>query len=404
MNRGETAAAIPCGRPYWDDAEAAALLEALGSGMWTNGTQVQAFETELAHLTGAPTVVLSSGTSAVWALLHVLGRRCTGPRLLVTPALTFAAAPASARLLGWDVALCDVTADGLTLDPDRTAELLDRVRGKYERVVVMPVHYAGHTADMAALTRVCAAASADLVEDACHAIGASYEGTNIPVGAWPGTLASYYSFHPTKPVATGEGGAVATARPDLLAELRALRNHNMTATSAHEHDLAPWPYTVEEPGANLRLSDLHCALGVVQARRAAQSRGERARLVARYHDALDGLDPLRVLPSQQRDGSAHHLFPVVFDLAAVGLTKPELIDVMHRRGVRCQVHYTPLHRLPAFAETPPDLRTCLEVVDAAFPGLVSLPIWCGLTETDQDRVIDVVTEIAHGKHSRRRAR
>ncbi|HEV8559212.1 MAG TPA: DegT/DnrJ/EryC1/StrS family aminotransferase [Actinophytocola sp.] len=393
--------AIPYARPYWDGAETEALLEALGSGMWTNGARVTSFEAELERLAGTPAVTLSSGTAAVWALLHVLGRRIAGPKLLVTPALTFAAAPASARLLGWDVALCDVTADGLTAAPDRVAELLDRVRHRYGRVVVMPVHYAGHPADMLALQRICLAAGADLVEDACHATGARYDGTDIPVGAWPGSLAAFFSFHPTKPVASGEGGAVVSSSPELLAEVRAVRNHNMTPVAAHQDDLAPWPYTIPEPGLNLRLSDLHAAVGLVQARRAEESRVARARLAARYHDAFDDLPGLRTVPRRQRAGSAHHLFPVVFDLAEIGLSKPELIGVLRDRGVGCQVHYTPLHRLPAFAGIPAGLRSCLDTVDAAFPGLVSLPLWRGLTDADQDRVIEVVTDVAYGKHSGR---
>jgi dTDP-4-amino-4,6-dideoxygalactose transaminase len=395
---------IPYARPYWDRAEADALLAALESGMWTGGGRVAEFEAEIERLAGAPAVTMSSGTTAVHALLHTIGAATNGPKLLVTPALTFAAAPAAARLLGWDVALCDVTEDGLTADPAGIAELLSRVGHRYARIVVMPVHYAGHTADMPALARVCAAAGADLVEDACHAIGARYDGTNVPVGAWPGTLATYFSFHPTKPVACGEGGAVVTSSPELLAELRALRNHNMLPVSAddpgQDHDLAPWPYSVATPGMNLRLSDLHSAIGTVQARRAPESRADRARLAARYHAAFDGLPGLRTVPGTRRAHSAHHLFPVVFDLALAGLSKRDLIGVLHDNGARCQVHYTPLHRLPAFAGVPAALRTGLDTTDAVFGGLVSLPLWRGLPDADQDLVIDVVTEIAHGKHSR----
>lgn len=391
---------IPYAQPYWDGAEEAALLAALESGMWTGGSRVAEFEAELERLAGAPAVTMSSGTTAVYALLHVLGAATPGPKLVVTPALTFAAVPASAKLLGWDVGLCDVTEDGLTADPAGVAELLGRVGHRYARVVVLPVHYAGHTADMPALARICAAAGADLVEDACHAIGARYDGTERPVGSWEGSLATYFSFHPTKPVASGEGGAVVTSSPELLAQLRAVRNHNMLPVAPHDDDTAPWPYSVATPGMNLRLSDLHSAVGAVQARRAEESRVERARLAARYHAALDGLPGVRTVPGTRRTHSAHHLFPVVFDQAVTGLSKRDLIGVLHRNGIRCQVHYTPLHRLPAFADVPAELRTGLDTVDAVFPGLVSLPLWRGLPDADQDRVIDVVTEIAHGKHSK----
>ncbi|MGW8379826.1 DegT/DnrJ/EryC1/StrS family aminotransferase [Streptomyces sp. ODS28] len=387
---------LPYARPHWGEEEAKELLAALDSGIWTNGERGRAFEAELARLTGAPTVTSSSGTTAVHGLLHALAAEHAGPRLLVTPALTFAAAPAAALLQGWDIALADVTAGDLTLSPAHVAELLERNGGRYATTVVMPVHYAGHTADMSALDAVCSAHGALLVEDACHAIGAHYGDPARPVGSWPSARAAYFSFHPVKPLATGEGGAVASRDAELVERLRSFRNHHMTPMREHAHDLAPWPYTVPEPGANHRLSELHAALGLVQARRVEESRRERARLAHRYHRALAGLPGVRTVPARPRPGSAHHLFPVVFDLAHLGLGKREVLETFAARRIRCQVHYTPLHRLPAFGDVPARLRTPLDTLDAAFPGLVSLPLWRGMRERDQDRVIDTVRQLTLG--------
>ena len=385
---------IPYARPHWTAEESRALDRVLESGMWTGGDRVPEFERELTALTGAPTVVLSSGTAAVFALLHLLGTRSRGPRLLVTPTLTFAAAPASARFLGWDVALCDVRSDDLTIDADRLGPLLERVHRDYARIVVMPVHYAGHSCDLPAVSAVCERYGATLVEDACHAIGGRYDGEHsVPVGAWPGSLAAYYSFHPTKPVAAGEGGAVATRDPVLLEELRAFRNHNMVPVPRHTDDHSPWPYSIDLPGMNLRLSEFHAAVGLVQARRAEEARRNRARLADRYHAALAELPAVRAVPPVRRPGSAHHLFPVVLDLPRMGLGKPQLLAELRARSIGCQVHYTPLHRLPAFADTPARLRTEFPVADAVFPRLVSLPLWHGMRDTDQERVTDALADL-----------
>ncbi|WP_406397547.1 DegT/DnrJ/EryC1/StrS family aminotransferase [Streptomyces sp. NBC_00879] len=385
---------LPYARPHWDAEEAVALMAALESGFWTNGSQVVRFEEELKRITGAPTVTMASGTSAIFALLHTLGRSVSGPKLLVSPTLNFAAGAASAKLLGWDIALCDVAADDLTLCPASLGDLLERVHGDYAKIVVLPVHYAGHSADMAALSAQCERYGADLVEDACHAVGGSYDGV-LPVGSWPTSVAAYFSFHPTKPIAAGEGGAVSTADPDLLDELRLVRNHNMSPVDAHTDDHGPWPYSITVPGMNLRLSEFNAAVGAVQAGRAEESRLERARLVACYQERLDALPFVRAVPRRQRAGSAHHLFPVVFDVEGLGMSKKDLLCTFFSRGIRCQVHYTPLHRLPAFAGIAPRLRTSFTAMDAAFPGLVSLPLWRGMTDGDCDRVIGVVTEIVH---------
>ncbi|MFJ4688928.1 DegT/DnrJ/EryC1/StrS family aminotransferase [Streptomyces sp. NPDC088789] len=384
---------VPYARPYWDAEEEALLLRALRSGMWTNGPLVREFEGALSRLTGAATVALSSGTAAVHALLHALGSGRDGPALLITPALTFAAAPAAALLQGWDVALADVTEDDLTLSPTSVGELLERTSGAYALTVVMPVHYAGHTADVAALGALCSRYGAVLVEDACHAAGAHYGGTGLPVGSWPDSRAAYFSFHPVKPVATGEGGAVSSGDTRLVERLRAYRNHCMTPLPEHEGDLAPWPYTVAEPGANHRMSELHAALGVAQVGRVDVSRRERARLAGEYHRALAELPSVRTVPRRQRPGSAHHLFPVVFDLGRLGVSKRALLEFFTGHRIRCQVHYTPLHRLPAFAGTPTRLRTSLDVTDAAFPGLVSLPLWHGLDSAAHERVVDTLRRL-----------
>lgn len=390
---------LPYNRPYWDQDEIAAVTATLATGNWTNGGQVDRFEKALEDLTGAPVVCLSSGTTAIFALLMVLGQRVTGPKLLVTPTLNFVAGPAAARLLGWDVAFCDIDRDDLTLSATSLDELLERVGHRYAKVVVLPVHYAGHTADTGRILQACQRHGADLVEDACHAIGARYQDGATPVGSWPGSTAAYFSFHPTKPVASPEGGAVASHDRDLLAALRRLRNHNMVPAGDGD-DHSPWPYDIPQPGLNLRLSDLHAAIGVVQVARSAESRAQRARLAARYHRALDELPAVRAVPPARREGSAHHLFPVVFDLAKLGITKRELIRHFHDRRIRCQVHYTPLHRLGAFADVPASLRTSLEVADAVFPGLLTLPLWRGMTDQDCDRVVDAIAELTADARTR----
>jgi dTDP-4-amino-4,6-dideoxygalactose transaminase len=384
---------IPYARPYSDAAEIAAVREALESGMWTNGAYVGAFEQELAAVTGTTVVALSSGTAAIHALLLALTRRMEAPRLLVTPALTFAATTASAFLTGWDVGLCDVDPDDLTVSPASLHELLERVAHAYAHVLVVPLHYAGHACDMAAVSGICDRFGASIVEDACHAVGGEYGGAQGPIGSWPASLAAFFSFHPTKPVASAEGGAVATRDADLAGELRLLRNHNMAPVTPGD-DLSPWPYDIAEPGLNLRLSDVHAAIGFVQTRRLAETRLERRRLAARYYELLRDVPAVEPVPSALRDGSAHHLFPVRFDLASLGLAKHELIAALHGRGIRAQVHYTPLHRLTAFGEIDPGLRTSLDVTDRAFAGLLSLPLWYGMSEGQQDRVVEAVAAIA----------
>jgi dTDP-4-amino-4,6-dideoxygalactose transaminase len=380
---------IPYARPYWNDEEERALLEVVRSGFWTNGGQVVAFERELGRIAGAPVVTTSSGTTAILALLHVLGADADGPRLLVTPALNFAACAASARLLGWDVGICDVLEDDLNISGTSLSQLLDEVGIHYARIVVVPVHYAGHAFDVSTIAAVCRQHGADLVEDACHAVGGMYANTSRPIGSSRESLATYFSFHPVKPIASGEGGAIATHDEALLAKIRRFRNHGMAPVGPSDDDSVPWPYDIEAPGSNFRLSEFHAAVGLVQARRVEQARQTREVQADRYHAALRGLPAVRAVPPARRTGSAHHLFPMVFDLDQLRLSKREVISFFRERQIFCQVHYTPLHRLEAFrSSTIPEAG--LPVVGTAHRGLLSLPLWYGLAESEQDRVIEAV--------------
>jgi dTDP-4-amino-4,6-dideoxygalactose transaminase len=389
------AAPVPNARPSVHGGELAALSRVLESGWWTGGSEVTGLEDDLRALTGArEAVVLSSGTAAVHALLECLG---VGPgTLVVTSSLNFAAVASGARRLGAAVGLTDVREGLLNMDPASLDELLEAHVRDWDRVVVAPVHYAGRAADMRALCEVAQAHGADVVEDAAHVMGSRYAPDGPVVGSWPRSRGAAFSFHPNKPVAAGEGGAVLCEDPELARRLRRLRNHNMVRTAA---DLEPedgpagllergdpWYYEVRRAGVNLRLSDLLAAVARVQLSGQEATREARRRLARRYDEGVAGLPWARALPLEDGDVSSHHLYPVVLDLVSLGLTRRQVFDAAREQGIGLQVHYVPLHRQPFLADaaSPP---SGFPVLDRLSEGLLSLPLHADLTAAEQDRVV-----------------
>ncbi|MFG2348675.1 DegT/DnrJ/EryC1/StrS family aminotransferase [Streptomyces phaeochromogenes] len=397
---------LPYARPYWDKEEIEALTEVARSGMWTGGHRVRAFEEALAVKVGAEhAVCVANGTAALHAVLH-LARPASGKSLLVTPALNFLAGPAVARQLSYDVAFTDIDPRTLNLDIGSLTAVVDALAGEYDHVVIMPVHFAGLPVPIDAVLAVATAHGAMVVEDACHALPARYSAEGPVVGGHPGSLAAVFSFHPTKPVAAGEGGAIACGDHAFAERLRHYRNHNMRKQDmdpalATDSDGLPkqWYYQVDEPGHNLRMSEFHAAVGLVQLARLPESLARRAELAARYRTVLHRHPLLRYVPTDDRGTSGLHLFPVSFDLTGLGITKRAVFDHYRQHRIAPQVHYTPLTEQPAFADAlrPP---AGFPGLDRVAPGLLSLPLFHGMTDDEHARVLNATLALLEGRAGR----
>ncbi|WP_273651143.1 DegT/DnrJ/EryC1/StrS family aminotransferase [Cellulomonas fimi] len=371
---------VPVSRPTPAGGEADAVRRVLDSGWWTGGSTVAALERDLADVTGARhAVAVSSGTAALHAILVALG--CDSTTLVVTSSLNFVAVAAAALQLGADLALTDVDPESLAMCPDSLDQVLTAASGT--RAIVVPVHYAGRAADMAALGAVASRHGATVAEDAAHVMGSHYRSSDVVVGAWPDSAAAAFSFHPNKPVAAGEGGAVVTSDDELAERVRRFRNHNIVRGDD------PCSYEVHQPGLNLRLSELAAAVARVQLAAAPERSDERARRADRYDELLAPLPWLRPLPHPASE-SSHHLYPVLLDTVASGLTRSALVDHCARRGVTLQVHYQPLHRQPLCARLPRVRDARFPVLDSLAERLVSLPLYAGMGRERQDRVRDAL--------------
>jgi dTDP-4-amino-4,6-dideoxygalactose transaminase len=352
---------LPYGRQRIDESDIDAVVETLRGDWLTQGPTVPRFEEAVAEYVGAEhAVAFSSGTSALHGATFAAGLG-PGDRVVTSP-LTFMASANCARYVGAKPELVDIERSTWNLDP---AGIVARP------AAAVAVHYAGLPADLEAIR----GRTDCVIEDAAHALGASTPDGMVGNGAQSDLCC--FSFHPVKPITTAEGGMVTTNNPVLAERLRAFRSHGIRRIPGADG----WAYEIDDVGFNYRLTDLQAALGLSQMRRIEEFIERRNTLADRYRTLLDDL-PL-TLPPAAGPGVRHgyHLFPVLVPERA------RVYRALHDDGIRVQVHYVPVHHHPVSRDI--ELPSGgLPVCDEVYAGLLSLPLHPGMSEADQDRVVD----------------
>jgi UDP-4-amino-4,6-dideoxy-N-acetyl-beta-L-altrosamine transaminase len=361
------------GRQTVDETDIAAVVEALRAPQLTCGPLVERLEVALAAWLGAHHAsVCSSGTAALHLVYAALGIG-EGDEIITTP-ITFSATAAAAYYVGARVRIADVDPITGNLTPASVEALInDRTRA------IVPVHLAGQPADMDELIALARSRGLAIVEDACHALGATYRGRRI------GTLASdavVFSFHPVKHITTGEGGAVIARDANLKRRIDRLRHHGI------EREPGAWRYQVTELGWNYRLADINCALGLSQLAKLDEMLARRRALAAQYRICLADV-PGVVAPAELFDReSAYHLFAVAIDFERFGVTRDAVVRRLATAGVGTQVHYIPLLQHPLHAARCPDeVGRARPGADHYFARTLSIPLYPALTAADVDRVV-----------------
>jgi perosamine synthetase len=285
---------IPYGRQMVDEDDVAAVVEVLRSDWLTTGPAVPRFEQAFSgFVDAAHGVAVANGTAALHLAMLAAGVGL-GDEVIVA-SLTFVASANAARYVGAKVVFADVREDTLTIDVDHVRTLVtDRTRA------IVAVDYAGVPCDLDELLEVAAEHDLLLIEDACHAPGATYRGRKV------GSIShlSTFSFHPVKSLTTGEGGMVTTNDADLAARLRQLRNHGITTDFRQREAEGTWAYDMQVLGFNYRLSDINCALGASQTAKLPGWVHQRQALAARYGDLLADLPQVRIptVPDDRTSG------------------------------------------------------------------------------------------------------
>lgn len=364
------------------EGEIAAIIEVLRSPWITTGPRARAFEAEFAQAVEASAALaLNSCTAALHLALVALGVG-PGDEVITTP-MTFAASVNVIEHVRARPVLVDVEPDTLALDP----RLVERAITRRTRVI-LPVHYAGHPADMAAIEAAALPRGVTIVEDAAHAFPARERGR--PVGH---RNIAAFSFYATKNLTTAEGGML-TGPPELLERARVLSLHGMSRDAARRYEQwGSWHYDVLAPGFKYNMTDIAAAMGAVQLARAAAFRDRRRAIVAAYQSAFAGEDALE-LPAE-RPGVEHawHLFVLRLRPGVLRIGRDQFIRELTARNIGTSVHFIPVHLHPYYRAryglAPGDFPVAFDNYRRA----LSLPLTPALSDADVEDVMAAVLDV-----------
>lgn len=353
---------IPYGHQTIDEDDIAAVAEALRGDWLTQGPLIELFEESVASYVGAKyAIAYSSGTSA----LHgAAAAAALGPRdIVATSPLTFMASANTARFVGARPMLVDIDSKTWNINLENVPENVN---------AIVPVHFAG-------LPVILQKKSGHqvVIEDAAHALGAmTPEG---PVGNCANSDMCCFSFHPVKPITTGEGGMVTTNDADLAAKLREFRSHQIV----RKPEYGAWYYEIDELGFNYRMTDIQAALGLSQMKKLDKFIDRRNEIAEKYRAKLSnaGIE----LPPKAPDGFRHgyHLFPILVS------DRRRIFEALREKGIGVQVHYVPIHHHPIsrdIEQTAKDLPIC----ESVYERILSLPIHPALSDEEQEYVIETL--------------
>ena len=380
---------LPYGRQTITEADIAAVVEVLRSPFLTQGPAVPAFEQAVAAKVGARHgVAVNSATSALHIACLALGLGPGDP--LWTSPITFVASANSGRYCGATVDFVDIEpATGLMSVAALAAKLEQAERDGTLPKVVVPVHLAGSSCDMAAIGALAELYGFAVVEDASHAIGGYYR--DDPVGNCRHSSITVFSFHPVKIITTGEGGLATTNDSVLAQRMSELRSHGIVR-EAERFELPAaghWVYEQQQLGFNYRITDIQAALGLSQLQRLDEIVAERNLQLQRYRELLADL-PVQLLEIPEDVLSSVHLAVIRLQQASAEQHR-QVFEGLRAAGVGVQLHYSPVHLQPYYRAM--GFREGqFPAAEAYASSAISLPLFPGLIASDQQRVASALVE------------
>ena len=381
---------LPYGRQTISEEDIAAVVDVLRSPFLTQGPAVPAFEKAVAEHVGARYgVAVNSATSALHIACLALGLG-PGDRLWTSP-ITFVSSANCGLYCGADVDFVDVELTTGLISIDSLALKLEKAdrEGTLPKVIV-PVHLAGSSCDMAAIRLLADRYGFKLIEDASHAIGGSYSGQ--PVGNCRYSDITVFSFHPVKIITTAEGGLAATNDPVLAQHMLELRSHGIVRDSKRFEQPAagPWVYEQQELGFNYRITDLQAALGLSQLNRLADIVALRNKQLQLYRELIVDL-PLRILDIPHDVLSSVHLAVILLQDATPEKHRKVFVG-MREAGIGVQLHYSPVHLQPYYRRTG-HKEGDFPLAETYATIAMSLPLYPGLLPESQQRVVNSLTQL-----------
>jgi len=383
--------------PSIGDEEIAEVVDSLRSGWITTGPKVKRFESDFAgYVASKHAIAVSSCTAGLHIALAALG---VGPGdEAIVPTLTFCSTANVVVHLGARPVLVDVGDDFQVTPEAIEAALTPRTRA------IVPVHFGGQACDLGPIYEIASRYNLPVVEDAAHAIGATYHGHKIGSNALSMDrgvqVVTVFSFYATKNMTTGEGGMITTADDELAERMRLLSLHGMSRDAWKRYTSAgSWHYEVVAAGYKCNMTDIQAALGIHQLRRLDGFIATRQRYARLYDEAFADLLEIQVPGTHADRNHAYHLYIIRLDLERLTIDRAAFIEALKACHIGASVHFIPVHLHPFYQEHLGYRRGDLPQAEAIYDCIISLPLYPRMIETDVLDVIESVRRIivTHGR-------
>jgi len=381
---------LPFHVPQIDEDEICSVVETLKSGWLTTGVKVKRFEEDFARYLGCGhAIAVNSCTAALHLALEALGIKA-GDEVII-PTMTFAATAEVVLYCKAKPVLVDCQSDTLNIDVRKIEQAItDNTKA------IIPVHFGGQPCDMEPILQIARARGLHVIEDAAHALPASYQGKKV------GTIGDItcFSFYATKTITTGEGGMATTENAEWAARMRMMSLHGISHDAWKRYTKeGSWYYEILDPGFKYNLTDIAAAIGIEQLKKCDAFGAARKRIATAYKEGLSNVPEIHTPVCASDVQHAWHLYVIQLDLERLKINRHQFIEALKERGIGTSVHFIPLHLHPYYRDNFGYKPNHFPHASAVFDRIVSLPIYPKMTEVDVECVLGAVRKVVE-RHRR----
>jgi dTDP-4-amino-4,6-dideoxygalactose transaminase len=383
---------LPFSLPTIGEEEIAEVTHSLRSGWITTGPKTKRFEEAFRKYVGAEhAIAVSSCTAGLHIALTALD---IGPGdEVIVPTLTFCSSANVVVHLGARPVLVDVGEDFNVTPEAIEGAITPKTRA------IMPVHYSGQACDLEAIYAIAARHNLPVVEDAAHAVGATYRGhkigsDNLQPSTFNFQRVTVFSFYPTKNMTTGEGGMITTDDDELAERMRLLSLHGMSRDAWKRYtSTGSWYYEVVLPGYKDNMTDIQAALGIHQLRKLDGFIATRQRYARLYDQAFGDLPEIETPVTHPERNHAYHIYVIRLNLERLTIDRAQFIEELKALNIGTSVHFIPVHLHPFYRETFGYRPGDCPVAERIYEQIISLPLFPTMSRDDAQDVIHAVKNV-----------
>jgi len=374
---------LPYAQQWIDEDDINQVVKTLKGDYLTTGPTIKQFEKRIAEYVGAKyAVAFANGTAALHGAVFAAGIK-QGDEVITTP-ITFAASANAVIYQGGTPVFADIDSKTYNID---TNELKKQITEKTKAII--PVDFTGQPAELVAIKEIAKQHNLVIIEDAAHALGATYQGKKI------GSISdmTMFSFHPVKHITTGEGGIITTNHPAYYEKLIQFRSHGITRDPSKLQDHhGPWYYEMQCLGYNYRMTDIQAALGISQFNKLDRLIKRRQQIVNRYNEAFQEMEQMTTPYQLAETESSWHLYIIRLHLDQLTVDRKSIFEALQKENIGVNVHYIPVYYHPYYQGLGYKQGICPNA-ENLYEEIITLPLFPKMTEKDVEDVIQAVKKV-----------